>query len=168
MSYISVKRTCIGIAAVLLALSGPLSCSRPPAEQSEPVSAIGPRVNQPLRSFNQVIQSSVHNLTVSVNEQFDVPVRIENPGTEIWASAGSAPINVSYEWFRNGKRLSIEGERTSLPKPVGPKTFADVILRVVGLDEPGKYELRITLVQESVAWFTTKGANYLAIPVLIR
>jgi hypothetical protein len=121
-----------------------------------------------LRSFNQVIQSSIHNLTVSVNEHFEVPVRIENPGPEIWVSAGSAPINVSYEWFRNGKRLSIEGERTTLPKPVGPRTLADVIVRVVAPDEPGKYELRITLVQEGVTWFTTKGANYLAIPVLIR
>ena len=146
---------------------GSAACSHPPVEQNEPV-AIGTGMTQPLGSFNQIIQSSAANLSVSANEKFDVPVRIENPGTDTWVSAGNAPVNVSYKWFLDGKMLPIEGERTGLPKPIEPKTSANVTVHIVAPGLPGKYELRVTLVQEGVSWFMTKSNTYLSLPVSVR
>ena len=108
-------------------------------------------------------------MSVSANERFDIPVRIENPGTDTWVSVGSAPVDVSYKWFfLDGKMLPIEGERTGLPKPIEPKSSANLRVHVVAPGQPGKYELRVTLVQEGVSWFMTKSNTYLALPVLVR
>lgn len=125
-------------------------------------------LSSPLSTFDQRIQSSVHDLAVAANEKFDLPVRIENPGIETWTSVGSAPVNVSYKWFQDKKILPIEGDRTPLPKPIDPKASADMILHIVAPNQAGKYELRVTLVQEGVAWFMTKSNNYLALSVSVR
>ena len=154
----------IGITAMLLVVGGSAACSHPPVEQSEPAAS----APQAFSSYNQLIQSPTTNLSVSANEKFDVPVRIENPGTDTWVPSGSAPVTVSYKWFLNGKMLPIEGERTELPKPIGPKMFAELAVHVVAPGLPGKYELRITLVQEGITWFMTKSNTYLAIPVVVR
>ena len=166
MRQTPVNRKCIGIAAVLFAVTASLSCSHPPVEQNEPAVVGG--LNQPLSSLNQVIQSSAHDLSVAANEKFELPVRIENPGTETWVSAGSAPVNASYKWFLDGKMLPIEGERTPLPKPISPKTSQEMTVHVVAPGQAGKYELRVTLVQEGVTWFMTKSNTYLALPVSVR
>ena len=161
MHHTLVDWSCIGIATILLA-GGSVACSKPPVEQSEPAPTI-----QAFSSYNQLVQSPATKLSVSANEKFDVPVRIENPGTDTWVSAGSAPVNVSYKWFLEAKMLPIEGERTPLPKPIGPKMSLELPVHVVAPSQPGKYELRVTLVQEGVTWFMTKSNTYLAIPVAV-
>lgn len=167
MRHTPVSRKWIGITAVLLAITGSISCSHtPPVEQNEPTVVGG--LTQPLSSFDQVIRSSASNLSVAANEKFELPVRIENPGTETWLTTGSAPVNVSYKWFRNGTILPIEGERTPLPKPISPKTSEDVTVHIMAPGQAGKYELRVTLVQEGVTWFMTKSNTYLALPVSVR
>ena len=103
-------------------------CTHPPVEPSEPMVT---GLSSPLSTFDQRIQSSVHDLAVAANEKFDLPVRIENPGIETWTSVGSAPVNVSYKWFKDKKILPIEGDRTPLPKPIDPKASADMILHIV-------------------------------------
>jgi hypothetical protein len=97
-----------------------------------------------------------------------IPVRIENPGQEKWVSIGQFPVNVSYKWFKGADMLPIEGERTVLPAPIGPKQAANVDVRVIAPNEPGDYALRITLVQEAVTWFMTKSNTFLALPVTVR
>jgi hypothetical protein len=166
MRHTLIIQTCIGIAVLLFAGAGLISCSHPPVEQNEPAVVGG--LTQPLSSFNQVIQSSVSNLSVAASEKFELPVRIENPGAETWLTTGTDPVNAYYKWFKDGKMLPIEGERTPLPKPISPKMSADMILHVVAPGQPGKYELRVTLVQEGVTWFMTKSNTYLALPVSVR
>ena len=162
MHHTLVDWSCIGITTILLAVGGSVACSHPPVEQSEPAPT-----TQAFSSYNQLIQSPATNLLFQQMRNFDVPVRIENPGTDTWVSAGSAPVNVSYKWFLEGKMLPIEGERTVLPKPIGPKMSAELPVHVVAPSQPGKYELRVTLVQEGVTWFMTKSNTYLAIPVAV-
>jgi hypothetical protein len=61
---------------------------------------------------------------------------------------------VSYQWLDpdNGE-LHVEGMRTTLKKPLAPGETAEVTLRLLTPWEPGEYRLRITPVQELVAWF---------------
>jgi hypothetical protein len=47
----------------------------------------------------------------------------------------------------------VEGMRTTLKKPLAPGETAEVTLRLLTPWEPGEYRLRITPVQELVAWF---------------
>ena len=64
--------------------------------------------------------------------------------------------------------LGIEGERTALTSPIGPQQAIDLDVRVVAPAQPGKYALRITLVQEAVTWFMIKSNTFLEIPVTVQ
>jgi hypothetical protein len=41
-------------------------------------------------------------------------------------------------------------------------------VHIVAPSQPGKYELRITLVREGVTWFMTKSNTYLSVRVAVR
>jgi hypothetical protein len=76
-------------------------------------------------------------------------------------------VTLSYQWLRDGKMLPIEGERTLLPGALVPGATVSVSALVVAPAEPGRYALRMSLVQEGVAWFTSKGASPLDIPAVV-
>ena len=125
-------------------------------------------MQQPLTSFRQVVTSSKTDLQLHPGQDTTIPVRIENPGTDTWISTGAYPITVSYKWFKDGKMMAIEGERTVLPAPIGPNQAADVTLRVIAPPAAGKYALRVTLVQEAVAWFMLKSNTFLELPATVE
>ncbi len=77
-------------------------------------------------------------------------------------------MTISYKWFQNGRMLPIEGERTLLPAALGPNQAADANVRVVAPAAAGAYALRLTLVQEAVAWFMLKSNTYLELPVTVN
>jgi hypothetical protein len=60
-------------------------------------------------------------------------------------------VHISYRWLAGGTME--EGERTRLPQSIAPKTSAECYLGLRTPPTPGVYELRVTLVQEGVAWF---------------
>ena len=95
-------------------------------------------------------------------------MRIQNPGVESWASEGRFPVTISYKWYKAGAMLPIEGERTVLPSPLGPNQAVEVPVRVLAPDQTGGFALRVTLVQEGVAWFMLKSNTFLELPVTVR
>ena len=124
-------------------------------------------LNQPLFSFNQKITSSTHlPLRMQPSQTMWIPVVIQNTGRQPWVSRGKAPVDVSYKWFKDGKMLPIEGERTMLPQPVAAGTSLPLDIRVVAPQASGHLSLSITLVQEGVAWFLPSGGE-LTVPVNI-
>jgi hypothetical protein len=125
-------------------------------------------VQQPLTSFRQVLTSSLDKLELTAGQDFRVPLRIENPGTETWESAGRYPVTISYKWYRDNQMLPIEGERTALPGPVTPNHAVSVDARVIAPPEAGTYSLRLTLVQEAVAWFMLRSNTFLALPAVVK
>lgn len=177
MSSFATGRYCAGVLLVLGALGGSSSCTRPVDKTSEGVGAApastaapapAPGLHQPLTAFTQKITSSAKTVSLRPKETAEIPVRIENPGSDTWMTAGPLPITISYKFFSGNEMLPIEGERTFLPKPIGPASASDVNVRVVAPPKPGKYELRVTLVQEGVAWFMTKSNTFLSLPVTVR
>src|SRR5437868_1489758 len=110
-------------------------------------------LQEPLTSFRQVLTSSRTGLNLQPGQDTKIPVRIQNPGTESWVSAGQYPVTVSYKWYKDGEMMRIEGERTTLPSPIGPNQAVDADVRVIAPTDPGKYAIRFTLVQEGVAWY---------------
>jgi hypothetical protein len=96
-------------------------------------------------------------LTAELPEQLsagswrEVACRIENLGPAFLVSAPPHPVHVSYRWVAGS--AAVEGERTRLPQSIAPSTRVDCFLGVRAPTAPGVYELRVTLVQEGVAWF---------------
>jgi hypothetical protein len=125
-------------------------------------------IEEPLSSFQQVLTSSTTKLALAPAQEIRIPVRIENPGTESWVGVGKYPVTVSYKWYQNGNMLPIEGERTVFPGVIGPHGAANVDVRVVAPDKPGNYVVRVTLVQEGVAWFLLKSNTYLELPAVVK
>ena len=64
--------------------------------------------------------------------------------------------------------LPIEGERTILPSPVAPNQAVNADVRVVAPGEKGEYKVRISLVQEAVAWFMLKGNSFLELQAVVK
>jgi putative sugar O-methyltransferase len=91
---------------------------------------------------------------VPVRSMLSVQARVTNTGQTTLVSAPPNPVHVSYQWLDpdNGE-LHVEGMRTTLKKPLAPGETAEVTLRLLTPWEPGEYRLRITPVQELVAWF---------------
>jgi acetolactate synthase-1/2/3 large subunit len=81
---------------------------------------------------------------------------LENAGRALLVSAPPNPVLLSYRWFEAGTgRWLAEPEalRTRLPHTLVPGEPAVCRMKVRAPAAPGKYRLRITLVQEHVAWF---------------
>lgn len=125
-------------------------------------------MQQPVTSFRQVLTSSKTDVKLHPGQDSTIPVRIQNPSTEIWVSAGQYPVNVSYKWYKDGQMMRIEGERTSLPSSNGPHQTVDAEVRAVAPPDPGNYALRVTLVQEGVAWFMMNSNTFLELPAAIQ
>jgi acetolactate synthase-1/2/3 large subunit len=81
---------------------------------------------------------------------------LENAGSALLVSAPPNPVLLSYRWFEaaTGRWLAEpEALRTRLPHTLVPGRPVACRMKVRAPATPGKYQLRITLVQEHVAWF---------------
>lgn len=122
-----------------------------------------------LTKFSQVITSPTKTLVMTANQEIKLAVSIKNSGSDNWYDSGAFPVNISYKWFKDGKLQPIEGERTQLPQPkVAPGGIVNANIRVVAPPSSGNYNLNVTLVQESVGWFSLSGADPLVIPTTVK
>jgi uncharacterized protein DUF4915 len=87
----------------------------------------------------------------------EVTCRIENLGPAFLVSAPPHPVHISYRWIAG--TTACEGERTRLPESIAPSTSAECFLGLRTPATPGVYELRVTLVQEGIAWFDDLDAR---------
>jgi len=94
-------------------------------------------------------------------------VRIRNAGWRVWSSASSdLPDYVSYHWLdaRGADVVVWDGERTPLPRDVGPEEEIDILLRIKAPDRPGRYFLAVDMVREGAAWYSDAGIPWRPIP----
>lgn len=84
----------------------------------------------------------------------DVECVVKNLAGAILVSAQPNPVNVSYRWFDTTSGAAVEeGVRTPLPRSLPPGEELTFDIKLVTPQEPGEYEVRVTLVQEGVRWF---------------
>ena len=85
----------------------------------------------------------------------DLECVVENRGSAFFVSAPPHPVHLSYRWIEqgSGRRLDREGERSRLPQALPPHQPLAHQVTVRTPPTPGEYILRLTLVQEQVAWF---------------
>jgi hypothetical protein len=124
-------------------------------------------VNEPLVNFNERLTSPMSSLQAKRGETIKLPVRIMNPTNEHWSSGGKYPVNLSYRWFEAERMLNIEGVRTLVPT-VKPGEEVSLDAQVEVPKEGTDLTLKLSLVQEGVAWFFIRGAATLDIPVKVQ
>jgi hypothetical protein len=97
------------------------------------------------------VESAPRDLAQSATAWVRVLVR---NGSSRWINSGPPfPLNLSYRWEDEAGALVVrEGRRTALPRPLGPDEVGELALSVEAPGQPGPHRLRVTLVQEHVAW----------------
>lgn len=83
-----------------------------------------------------------------------VQVDVENRSAQKLGSFPPYPLQFSYRWLndRTGEVVVDEGARTMMQPPLAPGQQAIYSVGVAAPDEPGRYRLRLTLVQEWLRW----------------
>lgn len=92
---------------------------------------------------------------VSASSRFNVTTEIINNSSSIIATSPPNPIYLSYHWLRppSGEIEVLDGLRTKIfPRlPVGEQRQLPMLVEAP--QGTGRYRLRVTMVQEGIAWF---------------
>ena len=95
---------------------------------------------------------------LQIGQTIAVPVTVTNTGQGVFPAAGPTPVDLSYHWYDQiGKPVLFEGLRTKLPADLRPGQAVALQAQVQSPPNGGSYQLRFDLVQEGVAWFSSKG-----------
>ncbi|MFC2161381.1 class I SAM-dependent methyltransferase [Acidobacteriota bacterium] len=108
--------------------------------------------------------------SAKTKETIKAQVRLKNHSFRIWSSSDKdRPDYLSYHWLSKKEAVLVQdGERSPLPRPVGPDEKCDVSLQIKMPDKSGRYVLAIDLVRENTTWFSDAGSPFLRIPFHIR
>jgi hypothetical protein len=125
---------------------------------------------QALKDFSAEVSTSGKLENLKMGETVILPVVIKNTGTENWLPPIDRPINFGYHWLdETGQNpVVFDGIRTGLPQGLQAGAQIELQAKIQAPDTPGKYILRLTLVQETVAWFENKGMKPLDIVVMVN
>ena len=85
-------------------------------------------------------------------------VVLENAGGATWRSRGADGLQVSYHWLdTHGNAIVWDGTRTPFPHPVAPGETIELDLPLDAPRPPGRYVLRLDLVEEHRFWLSEIG-----------
>ena len=86
---------------------------------------------------------------------FRIRVEVLNGGLAALGSYPPFPVHLSYRWFNGstGAIIVSEGARTPLRPSAAPGVPTSYSMTVTSPPQAGEHRLRLTLVQETVAWF---------------
>jgi hypothetical protein len=103
-------------------------------------------------------------------ETIRLPVIFKNTSSFVWSPTSKTPTHFAYRWLDNqGKMMVADGLRSSLPFEVAPGERVAVNVTIQAPTQPGRYRLLLTMVQESVAWFSdVQGGGGLLLEVEVR
>jgi hypothetical protein len=137
----------------------------PPPRLADPI---------PLDSFGQTIRLAAAPPTrFRAGMPAVVRVDITNSSPVPWPSVGVSEdgvraVRLAYRWLEPSGAVVMDGERTALPHDVAPGDAVPLTACVAAPETPGRYRLRISLLQETVAWFDERGAPGLVLDTVVR
>ncbi|MEX3951312.1 sulfotransferase family 2 domain-containing protein [Paraburkholderia sp. EG287B] len=108
---------------------------------------------------------------VAADERFFVQVGLRNQSRYQIASRAPNPVHVAYHWLeaKRSQAVVFDGERTTLHASLMPGEEREMQALVVAPSVAGTYVLRLTLVQEGIAWFDDGDSNAFAeVEVTVR
>ncbi len=99
---------------------------------------------------------------------FEVKTVVKNISQSTWSAPQKNGINLAYHWLdKNGKMVTFDGFRTSLPQELKPNAEVPLKAKVKAPNKPGKYILEFDMVQELVGWFNKRGSQTTQIKITI-
>ncbi|MCX6024608.1 MAG: N-acetylmuramoyl-L-alanine amidase [Chloroflexi bacterium] len=110
--------------------------------------------------------------TLSPGQIVNASVTLRNSGSRAWPRGGTTPFRVGVRWQKAGA-LPAPTEspfetRTDLPKDIAPGQDVTVQVRLMAPPAPGKYEVRVDMIQDTVQWFSdTPGNEPLVAPITV-
>ncbi|WP_404604982.1 sulfotransferase family 2 domain-containing protein [Caballeronia udeis] len=92
---------------------------------------------------------------INTTEKFQMTVGISNNSRHTINTRLKNPVNISYHWIEasNGSIAIFDGERTKISPGLSPGEKEEFSVLVESPIKAGRYVLRVTMVQEGVAWF---------------
>jgi hypothetical protein len=95
---------------------------------------------------------------------------VENASGRTWPSKpdqrGRYIVHLTYHWLdQKGQVVVFDGLRTPFPRDLNPGEGVKLNAFIRAPEQPGRYTLEITLVQEAVAWFPDRDGGELRVPV---
>jgi hypothetical protein len=144
--------------------------SAPAPSEAQPVAAqpAGVLTDTKLSTFAEQIDTTAKSLTLKPGETTTIPVTLRNTGSDPWSSFGKAPITFSYRVLVGSEDKAVETPRTLLPQPLLPGQSVSLDAKIVAPAVPGKYILRLSMVQEGITWFVSSGGGATDIPVNVK
>jgi hypothetical protein len=100
---------------------------------------------------------------------FHLQIEVENQSDINLHSMPPFPVHLSYHWIdERGSIVVFDGERTPLVPALGPGMVRHYAMRFLPPGAPGRWTLRLTLVQEAVRWLDQPPTSlWCDIPVYI-
>jgi len=96
-------------------------------------------------------------------------VKVTNQGATPWPSTGPMAVFCCYHILDSqGEKVVWDGVRSPLSEDLAPGAEVQIPVAVTLPDQPGSYVLRLTLLQERVAWFEAQGATPADVPIEVR
>src|SRR3989442_4826659 len=106
--------------------------------------------------------------TFTAGQTTTVPVTITNLGRGTFPVTNSFPINLGYHWTSaTGQTVLCDGARTKLGGDLLAGQATTVNAAITAPANGGNYLLKLDLVQEGIAWFSSKGVPTGNAPVTI-
>lgn len=158
----------------------------PPVADSKAAVSPPPVVaNQPvLKEYSAEIKLVGKLETLKPEQKIMLPVVVKNTSQENWLPSPNmlaeteaeypnlpiGPIAVCYHWLNeNGtKDVVYQGYRTFFPKGLQAGAQIEMKALIKAPPQPGKYILRLTLIQNRIAWFENKGMIPLDLLVTVQ
>jgi hypothetical protein len=98
--------------------------------------------------------------SIAAGSDHGVLVRLTNRAAADLESGFPFPTRLGYRWLAGGREIEPDNsQRTALPGPVAAGAEVDAVVRVRAPRAPGRYVLRLSVVQEGVAWFDDIDAS---------
>lgn len=162
------QQRCRWTTGVIILLLSIAACQRADEKKAEVKRTVA---SAPLREFLQAISASPPApKAMIVGETVTVPVTVKNIGEETWPAAqngeGSLHVTLGSRWLdKSGKILSVGS--FMLPSDVEPGKSLSLDASISVPNQAGHLTLRLTMIQQGVAWFEERGAKPLDTPVTV-
>lgn len=155
----------------------------PPPAEFRNDSVKNMNLNFPLKSFKSSIKvlsidknifANIPLQSIFVKDYTIVKVKVKNLGIDVWSKnndiEGKYGVSLSYHWYKKGdlNKVILDGFRSAIPRNIKPNEEFTSNMIVKYPEQKGDYILRITLVQEGVAWFYGVGGAYEDIDMVIN
>jgi hypothetical protein len=101
-------------------------------------------------------------------ERLRLAATIVNAGAFTWTSTGANPVRVSSHVFdASGRLVRWDGPRVELTGDVAPGAVTQAALLLDAPLTAGSYVVRVDLVREGQAWFSSQGVAMLDLPLTV-